>query len=396
MATLLLVLIYVAFISLGLPDALLGAGWPVMQSDLGVPIGFAGILQMVIAGGTITSSLFSGRILRRFGTGLTTAVSVGMTALALFGYASSPSFFWLILAAIPLGLGAGSVDAGLNSYVAAHYQSRHMSWLHSFWGLGALLGPLVLANFLSKGMPWRQGYRTIAYFQSILLVILVIALPLWAKVHGHKSKSNDRDLIHAHPSIRSLLRIRGVWSAMLTFFMYTGVEATMGLWGGSYLFNVEALSAVESATWVSVFYASITAGRFINGFATYRLSNHRLILIGEFTILIGIAMIILPFPLAATLVGFVLVGLGCAPIFPSMQHATPDHFGMEHAQDLIGLQMAAAYIGTLLLPPLFGFFAERFSLVFLPAFLGFYVVIMSISTKRLSKIDPIHVDATKR
>lgn len=396
MATLLLVLIYVAFISLGLPDALLGAGWPVMQSDLGVPIGFAGILQMVIAGGTITSSLFSGRILRKFGTGLTTAVSVGMTAIALFGYAISPSFLWLILAAIPLGLGAGSVDAGLNSYVAAHYQSRHMSWLHSFWGLGALLGPLVLASFLSKGMPWRQGYRTIAYFQSILLVILVIALPLWSKVHGNGSKSNNRETSHIHPSIGSLLRIKGVWSAMLTFFMYTGVEATMGLWGGSYLFNVESLSAVESATWVSVFYASITAGRFINGFATYRFSNHKLMLIGEFTILLGIVMIMLPLPLVATLLGFVLVGLGCAPIFPSMQHATPDHFGMEHAQDLIGLQMAAAYIGTLLLPPLFGFLAERFSLVFLPGFLGFYVVIMSISTKRLSKIDPIHVDATER
>lgn len=388
MATLLLVLIYMAFISLGLPDALLGAGWPVMQGDLGVPIGFAGILQMVIAGGTIVSSIFSGRILRRFKTGLTTAVSVGMTAFALFGFAFSPSFFWLILAAVPLGLGAGSVDAGLNSYVAAHYQSRHMSWLHSFWGLGALLGPLVLASLLSRGISWRLGYRTIAYFQTILMVVLVMALPLWRVVHGSRAKTDNGVARQAHPSIGFLLRIKGARSAMLTFFMYTGIEATMGLWGGSYLYRVESLSAVDAATWVSVFYASITVGRFLNGFATYRFSNHRLMLAGEMTILIGILLIILPLPLPATMLGFILIGLGCAPIFPSMQHATPDHFGMEHTQDLIGLQMAAAYIGTLVLPPMFGFVAERFSLSLLPAFLGFYLIIMSISTKRLRRITP--------
>lgn len=388
MATLLLVLIYIAFISLGLPDALLGAGWPVMQPEFAVPVGYAGLVQITVSVGTIISSIYSGRVLRRYGTGRTTAISVTFTAFALFGFGISPSFMWLLVAAIPLGLGAGSVDAGLNAYVAAHYESRHMSWLHSFWGLGALSGPLVLASLLARGMPWRKGYLSIAIFQSVLVIILFMALPLWRTVHRDvdqpKRIANEK---HRHKSIGEIVRIKGVPSALLTFIVYTGIESTMGLWGGSYLFRTKGLDAVAAASWVSLFYASLTLGRIFNGFATYRWSNNSLIRGGVVVIFVGIVFLLFPLSLSFTLIGFLLVGFGCAPIFPSMQHATPEHFGLENSQDIIGLQLAATYTGFLILPPFFGFIAEQFSFDLMPFILCAYLVVLFISTERLRKVN---------
>lgn len=382
MATFLLVIIYTAFISLGLPDALLGAGWPAMHTGFGVPIGYAGILQMIVSGGTIVSSLNSGRILRRFGTGRVTAVSVALTAAALFGFAFIPSFWWLIAAAIPLGLGAGSVDSGLNSFVAAHYESRHMSWLHSFWGVGALTGPLVLSAFLKRGGKWQSGYFSIAVFQTILVAILVLSVPLWDKVRARKEQEGV-DPSSPHPGLFEIIRLPGVKFALLSFLFYCGVEASMGLWSGSFLVKVKGMDPASAASWVSSFYAAITLGRFITGFVTFRVKNVDLVRWGSVVIGAGILLLLLPVPLPLTLAGIMLVGLGCAPIFPCMIHETPAHFGADKAPSIIGIQMAFAYVGTTLLPPFFGLVSNFTTLALLPVFLAVYAVALGFVSERL-------------
>jgi fucose permease len=386
MATLLLVLIYVAFISLGLPDALLGAGWPVMQPELGVPYAFAGLAQMLLSGGTIVSSVLSTRVLRRFGTGRVTAFSVALTAVALLGFALTPSFWFLLAAAIPLGLGAGAVDAGLNAYVASHYESRHMSWLHSFWGVGALAGPLVLAALLAKGITWRDGYLSIGIFQAVLVAVLVLAVPLWEKVRIRSVGAEQLgDAPIPHQPLFFPLRIRGVRYAVSAFFFYCGIETTMGLWAGSFLVKTRGLAPALAAAWVSSYYASITLGRFFTGFATYRVSNNALIRWGGVVILAGVALLLLPLPLPFTLAGFLLVGLGCAPIFPCMLHETPVRFGESNAQAVMGFQMAVAYIGSTLLPPLFGFVASSASLALLPYVLAAYAAALLASSERVRR-----------
>jgi fucose permease len=384
MATMLLIIIYIAFISLGLPDALLGSVWPVMQRELQVPFGFAGLASMIISGGTILSSVFSSRILRRFGTGPVTAVSVALTALALFGFASTPSFWWLLVAAVPMGLGAGAVDAGLNAFVAEHYESRHMSWLHSFWGVGALSGPLLLSSLLARGESWRSAYLAIALLQAALVAGLFLSLSLWKKAVGRGSGTEAR----AEAPRRALffpLKVRGVKLALAAFFFYCGIEATMGLWGGSFLFRAKGLEPAAAAVWVSAFYASITLGRFITGFITFRVSNHNLIRAGGLVILAGLALMILPLPLPFTFASFVLVGLGCAAIFPCMLHATPDRFGAGSAAAVMGFQMAVAYIGSTILPPAFGFLASATSLAWLPALLLAYAALMIASSELLRR-----------
>ncbi|HWR12767.1 MAG TPA: MFS transporter [Rectinemataceae bacterium] len=394
MATLLLAIIYIAFISLGLPDALLGASWPAMQSEFAVPFGFAGFASMLISGGTILSSILGTRMLRRFGTGRVTAVSVGLTAAALFGFAAAPSFWWLLIAAVPLGLGGGAVDSGLNAYVAEHYESRHMSWLHSFWGLGALSGPLLLARLLGHGASWRGGYLTIAILQSVLVVVLVLAVPLWDKVRRRASSAVPKGAagapksaaaVQSHQPLFFPLKVKGVKLALVTFFFYCGIESTMGLWGGSYLFKTRGLDLAAAATWVSMFYASITAGRFLTGFMTYKVSNKDLIRWGALFVLAGIVLLVAPLPLPFALAGFLLAGFGCAPIFPCMIHETPDRFGVANAQAIIGFQMAMAYIGTTLLPPTFGFIASASSLSLMPFFLLAYIGVLIFSTEKLRK-----------
>lgn len=385
MATFLLVLIYLAFISLGLPDAVLGAAWPVMQPEFGVPYGFAGIASMIISGGTIVSSVFSSRVLKRFGTGKVTAFSVGLTAIALFGYALAPSFWLLVLAAIPLGFGAGAVDTGLNAYVAEHYESRHMSWLHSFWGIGALSGPLVLSALLAQGLPWRNGYLAIAVAQTVLVVALILALPLWDKVRARKH--GDRPIPDIpHESLFFPLKVPGVKFALAVFFVYCGIEATMGLWGGSYLYKIKGMDPSAAARWVSLFYGAITLGRFLTGFVTMKMSNMNLVRSGAFIIVTGVVLMLAPIPLPFSLAGFILVGFGCAPIFPSMIHETPARFGSRHAEAIMGFQMAVAYIGTTTLPPIFGFIGSATSLGLLPWFLLAYVGVLFVASERVRGI----------
>jgi len=394
MATFLLIIIYLAFISLGLPDSLLGVAWPVMQTDLSAPLETAGYLFMAIAGSTIISSLISGRLLKRFGTGNVTFVSCLLTACALLGFHFSPSVIWLFVCAIPLGLGAGAVDAGLNDYVATHYKAHHMSWLHCFWGVGATLGPVIMAQFISGQHSWTNGYLAIAGMQFLLVIILLLTLPLWNKVtkKSHKGLNEQpgyttdvtnhlEDGMNVKP-----LQIKGVKLAMLSFLFYCGVEATMGLWGSSFLVNVKDLDAAVAARWVSLYYGGITIGRFITGFITFKMNNLTLIRIGQFIALVGAVLLFLPFPPVFSLIGFIMVGLGLAPIFPCMLHETPARFGKKHSQTIMGYQMAIAYTGSTFIPPLLGFIASKSSIGIFPFCIVVFVVVMLFSSEKLNQL----------
>jgi len=383
MATALLVIIYLAFISLGLPDSVLGSAWPIMQHDLNASFEQAGIISLFVAGSTIASSLLTSAVVKRFGAGVVTLLSTFLTAGALLGFSAAPSFIWLIILAIPLGLGGGAVDAALNNYVANHYRASHMSWLHSFWGVGATLGPIIMSAYLVDGA-WRTGYLTIAIIQFSLVAVLLLSLPLWRRMNRSDSMNNTKDEVAA--TSRAPLGKHGISLAMSSFLFYCGVEATMGLWGSSFLVNVKQMDAAAAAGWVSTYYGGITLGRFISGFITLRVSSRTLIRVGQILVLIGTLLFLLPLPIACTITGFMLVGIGCAPIFPCMLHETPARFGRERSQKIMGYQMAAAYTGATLLPPLLGWIAGRTTIAIFPYFIAVYALVMLLSSERINQL----------
>ncbi|WP_303984902.1 MFS transporter [Niallia circulans] len=393
MATFFLVIIYLAFISLGLPDSLLGVSWSLMQVEFKAPLETAGVLFMTIAGGTIISSFISGTLLKKFGTGMVTFVSCFMTAGALLGFHFAPSIVWLFIFAIPLGLGAGAVDTGLNNYVASHYKAHHMSWLHCFWGVGATLGPIIVAQFISRDNSWRSGYFAIASIQFILVVILLFTLPLWKKIekvpkqeHENKIEESTSTLDEAYLENQKPWQIRGVKLALLAFLFYCGAEAAVGLWGSSFLVNVKNLSIDVAAKWVSVFYAGITIGRFITGFITLKMSNQRLIRWGQIIALVGAILLFLPFPVLFSLAGFIMIGLGLAPIFPCMLHETPLRFGKKHSQTIMGYQMAIAYTGSTFLPPILGYAAAKSTIGIFPFVIAGFIAMMLWGSERLNGV----------
>ncbi len=375
MVNLLLSVIYMAFISLGLPDSLLGAAWPTMYGELSVPVSFAGGISMIISLGTIFSSLQSDRLTRRFGTGRVTAFSVLMTAAALFGFSLSRSYIALCLIAIPYGLGAGSVDASLNNYVALHYASRHMSWLHCMWGLGASMGPYFMGYALSSGAGWRMGYRYISIIQIVLTAILMLSLPLWSRQKGIQAPSSS-SAAGKPLSVREIVRIPGAIEIMAAFFCYCALESTTGLWASSYLVLARGFSPETAASLASLFYVGITAGRAVSGFLTMRFSDTEMIRLGQCFMLLGALLVVIPAGFASAVVGFVVIGLGCAPVYPSIIHSTPAHFGVERSQAMIGVQMATAYIGGCIMPPVFGLLANGISVGLLPFFLLAILIIM--------------------
>ncbi|PAD23762.1 MFS transporter [Niallia circulans] len=401
MATFFLVIIYLAFISLGLPDSLLGVSWSLMQVEFKAPLETAGVLFMTIAAGTIISSFISGTVLRKFGTGMVTFVSCFMTAGSLLGFHFAPSIVWLFIFAIPLGLGAGAVDTGLNNYVASHYKAHHMSWLHCFWGVGATLGPIIVAQFISRDNSWRSGYFAIACIQFILVVILLFTLPLWKKIEKIPKQENEnkRDdststLDETYLESQKPWQIRGVKLALLAFLFYCGAEAAVGLWGSSFLVNVKNLSIDVAAKWVSLFYAGITIGRFITGFITLKMSNQRLIRWGQIIALVGAVLLFLPFPVLFSLAGFIMIGLGLAPIFPCMLHETPIRFGKKHSQTIMGYQMAIAYTGSTFLPPILGYVAAKSTIGIFPFVIAGFIAIMLWGSERLNGV--LHKKEIKR
>ena len=385
MLHLLLAIIYLSFISLGLPDGLLGAAWPTMYSELNAPVSFAGVISMIIAFGTIVSSLLSDRLTYKLGPGKVTFLSVAMTAAALFGFSVSNSLWMLCLFAIPYGLGAGGVDASLNNYVALHYSSRHMSWLHCMWGLGATIGPYIMGFVLSGGGHWSAGYRYVGLLQILLTAILLLSLPLW------KNRQADSDGESAKPlPLSQVVRMPGAKEIMVTFFCYCGLEQTAMLWGSSYLALYKGIPAETAAFFASMFFIGITAGRGLNGFLTVKFSDTQLIRLGQVIILAGAGVMLLPMGQTASLMGLILIGLGCAPIYPCIIHSTPAHFGAEKSQALIGVQMASAYVGTLLMPPLFGLIANHISVGWMPAYLLTILALMIFMHERLIRKVEVH------
>lgn len=384
MVQLLLVIIYLAFISLGLPDALLGSAWPSMYSEFGVPISYAGIISMIIAAGTIVSSLQSDRLTRRLGTGKVTAISVAVTAAALFGFSVSQSFGMLCLWAIPYGLGAGSVDASLNNYVALHYESKHMSWLHCMWGIGATLGPYVMGYALTRGMTWNSGYRIISILQVVLTAILIFSLPLW-KGRPQMTAEDGQEVSPKALSLPEIVKIPGAKEVMLCFFCYCALEQTAGLWASSYLTLYKGVPAETAAGYASMFYIGITIGRALSGFITMKLNDVQMIRLGQGIIGLGELVLLLPLGESVSLAGLILIGLGCAPIYPCIIHSTPTHFGADKSQALIGVQMACAYVGTCLMPPIFGLIANHISVALLPVFLLVILVLMVVMHEGLTR-----------
>lgn len=408
---LLLAVIYLSFISLGLPDSLLGSAWPSMYPEFGVPVSYAGVISMIIAGGTIISSLQSDRLTKKLGTGKVTAISVAMTALALFGFSISHSFWMLCLWAIPYGLGAGSVDASLNNYVALHYESRHMSWLHCMWGVGASLGPYVMGLALAGGQKWNMGYRYIGIIQVILTAILIFSLPLWKNRSGESCGTAGDNLAlekegesfstgnekagggnasggdhHDQPlSLKQIIHIPGAKEVMVTFFCYCALEQTTGLWASSYLTLHKHLSAETAASFASLFFFGITIGRAVSGFITMKLNDSQMIRLGQAIIALGIAALFVPLGEKSALAGLVLIGLGCAPVYPCIIHSTPHYFGADKSQAIIGVQMASAYVGTLIMPPVFGMVAEHISVALYPVYLLVILVLMYVMHEKLMK-----------
>ena len=380
MLQLLLPIIYLAFISLGLPDSLLGSAWPSMYPLLGVPVSYAGILSMIISFGTIVSSLNSDRLTQALGAGRVTAISVGMTAAALFGFSVSTQFWMLCLWAVPYGLGAGSVDAALNNYVALHYESRHMSWLHCMWGIGTMVSPMVMGRVLAGGGPWTAGYRYIALFQIALTAVLFLSLPLWQK---RTDETAEGDTAPQALSLGQVFRLPGAKEVMLCFFCYCALETTAGLWASSYLTLTRGVAADTAASFASLFYIGITAGRAACGFLTLKLSDTQMIRLGQGVLAVGVAALLVPGPQLLALAGLVLVGVGCAPIYPSIIHATPDHFGADRSQAVIGIQMASAYVGNLVMPPLFGLLANNITPALFPFYLLALLVLMVFMHEQL-------------
>lgn len=376
MIHLLLTVIYASFISLGLPDSLLGSAWPAMYPQLGVPVSYSGIVFMIISVGTIISSLQSDRLTRRLGTGKVTAFSVAMTAAALLGFSVSHEFWQLCLWAVPYGLGAGSVDASLNNYVALHYESRHMSWLHCMWGVGAAAGPYIMGRVITGGGTWNGGYRCIALIQVALTAVLLLSLPLWK---GRPQAENAAGAADAKSlSVREAVKISGVKNVLICFFCYCALEQTTGLWASSYLTLYKGVPAETAASYASMFFIGITVGRALNGFAAMKLNDVQMVRMGELIIACGVAVMLLPLGAGVSLAGLVIIGLGCAPVYPCLIHATPEHFGADRSQAVIGIQMACAYVGTSLMPPLFGLIAGHITVALLPVYLLVLLALMSV------------------
>ncbi len=381
MLSLLLAIIYIAFISLGLPDSLLGAAWPTLHDELSVPLSYAGVITMIISGGTILSSLLSDRLTRKLGTGLVTASSVLLTAAALLGFSLSDRFSLLCLWAIPYGLGAGAVDAALNNYVAVHYAARHMSWLHCMWGVGATISPYIMSAALSGGKGWQSGYGTVAILQLVLTAFLFLSLPLWkrqASADAQPQKAAAR---------KNVFAIRGVPAILVCFFGYCALESTAGLWASSYLVTARGIDENTAARFASLFYIGITLGRLLCGFVADRLGDRALIRIGIAVIFVGLLCVGLPFDAdALALAGLIVIGFGCAPIYPSIIHSTPQRFGEENSQAIVGIQMASAYVGSTFMPPLFGALTETLPIGIYPLYLTVFALLMAILSERLNRI----------
>jgi len=379
----LLTIIYLAFISLGLPDGVLGVAWTAMRLDLQQPLAAVGLLTITLTACSGLSTVVSSYVLNKLGTGPVVMISCFLTGLALLGFALAPSMGWLLALSVPLGLGAGAVDAGLNHFVAAHYSSRHMNWLHGCWGIGATLGPLIMgATLATQG--WRGGYQTLALLQLSLALVLLLSLFLW-------KRENAKPPAEAHNEAQQArikpVSIAATWLAPLGFLLYVAAEAGTGLWAASILVNGRGTSPATAGLWVSLFFGAITAGRFAVGLVANRLGNRRLIRLGTLSAVVGAVVFAIPgLPAPLSLAGLVLMGLGCAPIYPSMMHETARRFPAELTAKVIGRQVGLSYVGSAGVPAACGLLAAYAGLPMVMPALVLVLLALLWVTERLNQL----------
>lgn len=379
MYLLLLAVIYIAFISLGLPDSLLGSAWPTIHSSFDVPLSYMGMVSMIISGGTIISGLMSERLTKKFGTRTVTVVSIFLTAIAMLGFSKTTEFYQLCLWGIPYGLGAGAIDAALNNYVALHYNSRHMSWLRCFWGVGTIISPYIMSYALTHSV-WTNGYRIVSYIQFAIVLIMLLSLPLW---RINKSNAADKDA-EKLLGIRGAVKINGVPYLLVGFMAYCAAESTSMLWASSFLEGARGAAKEEAAAFGALFFIGITAGRFLAGFISDKLGDNKMIRLGTCIALCGAVCIALPLKMTS-IIGFIIIGIGCAPIYPCIIHSTPNNFGAENSQAIIGIQMASAYVGSTFMPSLFGMIANHISIKLMPVYLIFFLILLLIMISKTEK-----------
>lgn len=372
-STALLMMIYLSFISLGLPDSMLGSAWPAMNVSLNAPLWGAGLVQMLISFCTIISSLNSAKLIRRFGTGKLTAISVATTAFALLGFSLAKNYAFLLLMAVPLGLGAGAVDAGLNNYVALHCEAKHMSWLHCFWGVGTIIGPMILSAVLRVGGSWATGYRAVGLIQCAVSALLFATLGMWKRGNIQQEEYGAKAL-----SVWEVLSLPGAKEGMVTFLCYCAVESTLGLWGATYISQVRGVDEATAASFGAMFYIGITAGRAISGFMAMKLLPKQMVRVGQALLALGCIFMMIPAGSTLSGIGLVVCGLGCAPIYPNIIQDTPVNYGTENSQAAIGVQMAFAYVGSTFLPSIFGALAGVGGYGLLPYFAIGICVLMTV------------------
>ncbi|MFR2150865.1 MAG: MFS transporter [Christensenellales bacterium] len=372
-STALLMMIYLSFISLGLPDSMLGSAWPAMNVSLNAPLWGAGLVQMLISFCTIISSLNSAKLIRRFGTGKLTAISVATTALALLGFSLAKNYAFLLLMAVPLGLGAGAVDAGLNNYVALHCEAKHMSWLHCFWGVGTIIGPMILSAVLRVGGSWATGYRAVGLIQCAVSALLFATLGMWKRGNIQQEEYGAKAL-----SVWEVLSLPGAKAGMVTFLCYCAVESTLGLWGATYISQVRGVDEATAASFGAMFYIGITVGRAISGFMAMKLLPKQMVRVGQALLALGCIFMMIPAGSTLSGIGLVVCGLGCAPIYPNIIQDTPVNYGTENSQAAIGVQMAFAYVGSTVLPSIFGALAGVGGYGLLPYFAISICVLMTV------------------
>ena len=386
MISFLIAIIYLAFISLGLPDSMVGAAWPVMHGEISADLSYAGIITMIISVGTIISSLLSDRITRKFGAGMVTAASTLIMAVAIFGFSIGGSFIEICLWSIPYGLGAGAIDAALNNFVALHYNSRTMSWLHCFWGLGATISPYIMGYCITGGFGWRNGYFSVSIVQVAIAALLFLSIPLWKRKTAENAEVNESNSLEKPLGISGVIKLKGIFPLLIAFFAYCSVEQTAMLWSASYLVENRGIDADAAAKFSSFFLIGITVGRFLSGIIADRLGDKALIRIGAYIIIFGTMLVFVPISSTVALIGLIIIGFGCAPIYPAVIHSTPDNFGKENSQAIIGIQMAAAYTGITFMPMLFGFIASVTNIAIFPLYLLIITLFMLIMIERLNSI----------
>jgi len=379
---LLLVIIYIIFMSFGLPSGLLGSAWPSMYLELDVPMANAGIAAMMVSTGTIISTLFSGKIIKRVNVGLLNVINMAIIAVSLFGISFSQSFLSLCLWSIPIGLSSGLIDSAINSFVAIHYKAKHMNWLHCFWGAGASIGPIIMSISLNRWHSWNIGYRITSLIQIAVVVLLICTLPLWRQ---SKSEKQNADTTHHDLSIAKLIALPGAKETLMIFFLFGSLESILGLWGSSYLVTIHNLTPEVAASWIALHIFGVTIGRFLSGFLAIKFTNRQLLRLGGALMVIGIIILLLPLNGLAIIAALFILGLGRAPFFPCLLHETPKNFGALHSQSIVGIEMACAYIGITLMPQLFGILATKISYSILPICLGSILLIILYMIKRMYK-----------